>query len=263
MRHPLTPRPALPPRPPLILLPAMNQVVFSSDAPVVFLAAGAHHSMSVAEDGAVHTWGNGASGQLGHGDKLPRLTPTLVSRGAFGGEGRRRDAGQVLMGACGAFHSLAITRAGQLFSWGAGADSQLGHGDCECCVVPTLVDPRHFARASDKRGACVCSVAAGYMHSVCVTLDGRMYSWGAGNADEAGTTEPTGLGLGDLETRRVPAALPPTVFSCGGGNRIGRCRRLPPASALAFAMATHARLGADSAAHLLVVEVGLLRLIVW
>ena len=90
-----------------------------------------------------------------------------------------------------------------------------------------------------------------------------MYIGGAGNADEAGMTEPTGLGLGDVETRRVPASLSPAVFSCGGGNRIGRCRRLPPASALAFALATHARLGADSAAFLLVVQVGLLRLIVW
>jgi len=43
------------------------------------------YTMAVTEDGAVWTWGSPCCGQLGHDDRLPRLTPTRIPQAAFGG----------------------------------------------------------------------------------------------------------------------------------------------------------------------------------
>ena len=45
---------------------------------VVGVAAGAHHSIALAADGRVITFGSGASGKLGHGDDEDQMTPRVV-----------------------------------------------------------------------------------------------------------------------------------------------------------------------------------------
>ena len=45
---------------------------------VVGVAAGAGHSIALAADGRVFTFGKGRSGQLGHGDEENQLTPRVV-----------------------------------------------------------------------------------------------------------------------------------------------------------------------------------------
>ena len=45
---------------------------------VVGVAAGALHSIALAADGRVFTFGRGRDGQLGHGDEEDQLTPRVV-----------------------------------------------------------------------------------------------------------------------------------------------------------------------------------------
>ena len=45
----------------------------------VDIAAGAFHTMAVANDGRLYTWGSGTDGQLGHGNNQSQLVPALVS----------------------------------------------------------------------------------------------------------------------------------------------------------------------------------------
>ena len=52
---------------------------------------------------------------------------------------------------------------------------------------------------------------------------------------------PGGLGHADLADRLVPTPVSPRLL---GGARVGRCHGLAEEHALAFAMGTHARLGA-------------------
>ena len=53
-------------------------------ARIVAAAAGDYHSAATTEDGALWTWGTGASGQLGHGDAENRRVPTRVAQAGFG-----------------------------------------------------------------------------------------------------------------------------------------------------------------------------------
>jgi len=54
-------------------------------ARMFMVAAGAFHSAGVTGDVTLLTWGNGAEGQLGHGDSEDRLRQERISRELFGG----------------------------------------------------------------------------------------------------------------------------------------------------------------------------------
>ena len=75
---------------------------------------------------------------------------------------------------CTAFHALAVTTGGALFSWGDGGDGQLGHGSTEDDDVPRLV------RALE--GVPIASAAAGNRTSLALAHSGEMWSWGRGFA---------------------------------------------------------------------------------
>ncbi|XP_077997959.1 alsin-like isoform X2 [Glandiceps talaboti] len=66
----------------------------------------------------VWSWGKGSHGQLGQGDLLDRIVPTVI---------KALSAKNVIKLASGSSHSLALTSSGQVYSWGSNNDGQLGH----------------------------------------------------------------------------------------------------------------------------------------
>jgi len=125
--------------------------------------AGGFHSLAVAADGAVWSWGLGGDGRLGHGDGQNQLLPKKVEALA----GRR-----VIAVSAGAGHNLALTADGTVLSWGNGAYGKLGHGDAQEQPLPKKIEA--FA------GQCVVAVSAEAMHSLAVTASGAVLSWGQG-----------------------------------------------------------------------------------
>jgi hypothetical protein len=97
---------------------------------VVEVSCGGYHSVGRTLSGWVYSWGWGDNGQLGRGD-LGMLSsdkdhiPALVQgiRGAT-----RVSAGQLF--------SLAVTRDGNVYCWGAGGSGQLGLGTTASSNVP-------------------------------------------------------------------------------------------------------------------------------
>lgn len=76
------------------------------------------------------TFGGGEHGQLGHGDKVNKVTPTFVEalEGTF-----------VKQITCGWSHSVALTKGGEVFTWGNGDHGKLGHGSSKKLSQPELV----------------------------------------------------------------------------------------------------------------------------
>ena len=216
--------------------------------------AAPHHACR----GCGRAWGNGEYGKLGLGDTTKRTSPASLGAGALGGL-------KALQAACGDDHTLAVTEEGGLWSWGAGTYGRLGLGDERHQCLPVRVGSHHFS------GQRISMVAAGDAHSVALTELGALYTWGMGRlearhvsslhdpddsdfeeaSDEGGEDSdesedariPSGLGHADLQHKLVPTHVDPQHVAHA---RLGRCRNLPPAHALAFAMATHPRLGQDS-----------------
>ena len=169
---------------------------------VVAVSAGYAHSLALTADGALLSWGHGASGRLGHGDEQNQLLPKQVE--AFAGQ-------RVVAVSAGGFHSLAITADGALWSWGNGYYGRLGHGDEQRQLLPKKVEALAGRR--------VVAVSGSY-HSLAVTADGALWSWGY---------EAYGrLGHGDEQRQLLPkkveafAGQRVVAVSAAGGRSIAR-----------------------------------------
>ncbi|KAF5270348.1 hypothetical protein FQR65_LT05536 [Abscondita terminalis] len=129
------------------------------------------HFLVLTKDKMVYSWGNGNNGRLGHGDTLPKDEPTMIDVLAD------KDIIDIQ---CGATYSAAISDTGILYTWGRGNYGRLGHGKSTDCLVPTVV--------SGLTGQCVTKIACGSgdSHTLCITSDGCVYSWGDGDYGKLG-----------------------------------------------------------------------------
>jgi len=125
--------------------------------------------------------------------------------GAVGGTGgpsslaelfwRPSTADPITAIACGGGHCLALTRAGELLTWGSGRQGQLGHGDDADAPSPR---PIQMGRA----GLRFVSIAAGHAHSAATCSRFHLFTWGDGGDGRLGhdaseprrRTAPTELG---------------------------------------------------------------------
>ena len=101
---------------------------------VVQVTAGYGHTACLTADGLVYVCGCGDEGRLGVGDIQDtegRVVPTLV-RGEL--EGRK-----VLQVAAGGLHTMFVTVDGLVFACGYNGNGELGVGDIEDRLVPTLL----------------------------------------------------------------------------------------------------------------------------
>ena len=195
-------------------------------SPVVHASCGSCHTLALAQDGTVWTWGEGVWGQLGKGDTANCSVPAKLAPERFGGE-------RAVVLAAGSSHSVAVTELGGVCTWGYGGDGCLGHGDEFSRYVPT-----RLARFGPR----VVLAAAGDSHTVCVGEDGALWAWGwgalgqLGLGDNAGRLEPARVGGGDDtfggsrvllaacgENHTLCVGEDGTLWSCGSGafGRLG------------------------------------------
>ena len=99
---------------------------------VVDIDAGFRHSIAVTLEGEVYTWGKGCALGQGGDEDTRRLSPAKVTGGGL-------DGVVVVQVAAGFVHSMALTAAGDLYTWGNGVYGRLGHGDVETRSVPNVV----------------------------------------------------------------------------------------------------------------------------
>eukprot|EP00949_MAST-11_sp_MAST-11-sp1_P003455 g3455.t1 len=78
------------------------------------------------------------------------------------------------------FHTVCATQSGKVYCFGVGRGGKLGKGDEETYAVPVLVESGSLAKAR------VVQVAAAQFHSLAVTEDGRLFSWGSERVGQLG-----------------------------------------------------------------------------
>eukprot|EP00743_Colponemidia_sp_Colp-15_P002521 GILK01002733.1.p1 GENE.GILK01002733.1~~GILK01002733.1.p1 ORF type:complete len:871 (-),score=95.60 GILK01002733.1:101-2677(-) len=133
-------------------------------------ANGKHHALILTAKGEVWVMGGGSFGVAGLGGAASTDVPTIVHTL------KERFIKQV---ACGHFHSLALTDKGDLYAWGRGTSGQLGvrkGSDVE--TVPRFLNC--FS------GIAIQAVACGAAHSLALSEDGRVFSWGEGTSGQLG-----------------------------------------------------------------------------
>uniref|UniRef100_A0AAX7SJ16 HECT domain-containing protein n=1 Tax=Astatotilapia calliptera TaxID=8154 RepID=A0AAX7SJ16_ASTCA len=153
---------------------------------IAMVSCGRGHSMAVNEQGQLFAWGAGDGGQLGLGTtettvRIPRCP--LVKRLCD------HRISQVM---CGNQHCIALSRDGQLFTWGQNTSGQLGLGKGE----PSKLFPHPLKSLA---GIPLAQITAGGDHSFALSLSGAVFGWGKNRAGQ--------LGLNDKQDRAVPCHI--------------------------------------------------------
>lgn len=147
--------------------------------PVAAIACGGNHSFLISKSSAVFGWGRNNCGQLGLNDETNRAYPTQLKT--------LRTLG-VRFVACGDEYSVFLTNEGGVFTCGAGAYGQLGHGFNSNEMLPRMV--------MELMGSTISQVACGNRHTLAlVPSRGRIYGFGLGSSGQLGTRSTNNLNL--------------------------------------------------------------------
>lgn len=219
----------------------------------------------VLETGRAHVMGISVCGQLGLGDTAVHRSLTCLEFPS--------PVLQLSM----YYHGVAVTRNGDLYTWGRNDCYQCGTGDTRQSCTPLLVHGPWSSRG-------VSSFACGSLHTVLVDMEGAAFTAGLcfttrdqfirtftrvpglpkivavasadtravfvctdGGVHESGACA---SGFSDVPEQRVLRTVPSRMALQMSGASLAP-RAIHPAKMLAFAMGLHQRLGAESACRVL------------
>lgn len=161
-----------------------EQVVALDAQNIVAVSCGESHTLALNDKGQIYAWGMGSDGQLGLNNfeecvRVPRNIKSLSDV-------------QIAQVACGYRHSHALSKGGQVYSWGQNRFGQLGLGmDGHSISSPQLIQ--------SLQGIPFAQISAGGAHSFALTLSGAVFGWGRNKFGQ--------LGLNDNNDRHFPALL--------------------------------------------------------
>eukprot|EP00462_Mataza_sp_D1_P026528 CAMPEP_0175126488 /NCGR_PEP_ID=MMETSP0087-20121206/3883_1 /TAXON_ID=136419 /ORGANISM="Unknown Unknown, Strain D1" /LENGTH=479 /DNA_ID=CAMNT_0016408409 /DNA_START=166 /DNA_END=1602 /DNA_ORIENTATION=+ len=135
---------------------------------IVEVACGGAHTVCLADNGRIWSWGWAKYGQTGHGDrdrstnKLPRMIQDELAR-------------DIIKISAGAKHTVAVNKKGLCISFGCGEHGQTGQGDNhDPILVPTRIQSLQDANKV------ITQVACGSIHTCFITDDGEVWLCGFG-----------------------------------------------------------------------------------
>jgi alpha-tubulin suppressor-like RCC1 family protein len=162
------------------------------------VSAGLSFSLAVTDNGQVFAWGYNENGQLGDGTTANRYVPVSVVSGS-----------KIRMVSAGRHHSLAVTEDGDVLAWGCNEHGRLGDGTMANRYLPISV--------TSGIGSKVKTVSAGGHHSLTVTENGEVFSWGYNAYGQRGdgttTDKPDPLQIRDFSFLKLKI-----VAVAAGGN---------------------------------------------
>lgn len=139
------------------------------DARIVQVAAGHSHSLALDDEGRIHAWGSNHLGQLGS-------SPDGAPCGSWAGHPVLIEAGfKAVQVDAGMHYSVAVSDAGEVFTWGWNGMCQLATEGSECSDKPLRVAG---LPAIDR-------VSAGY-HHVMASRDNAVFTWGSNQHSACG-----------------------------------------------------------------------------
>ncbi|KAL9241699.1 hypothetical protein vseg_015777 [Gypsophila vaccaria] len=183
------------------LVPRMVQGPWSEK--IKHIATSGTHTAAITESGELYTWGREeGDGRLGLG---PGRGPDQAGGLSTPGKVKALPV-PVAAVACGGFFTMALTEQGQLWCWGANSNYELGTGD-----KVGGWKPRQNPSLENLR---VVQVACGGYHTLALTDDGKVLSWGHGGRGQ--------LGHSSIQNEKVPKIIEALAeenvvsIACGG-----------------------------------------------
>ena len=138
---------------------------------------GVSSSAAITSEGRIFTWGENASGQLGDGTISNKSTPVDITEKFTLDEDEK-----VVDVSLGYVHMGALTSKGRLFTWGNNTYGQLGNGTNNLQINPTEITSYLNLNSSET----LISVRLGGYHTMVVTSDDRVFTWGNNTKGQLG-----------------------------------------------------------------------------
>ncbi|XP_070638234.1 probable E3 ubiquitin-protein ligase HERC4 isoform X4 [Bos indicus] len=206
-----------------------EQVVALDAQNIVAVSCGEAHTLALNDKGQVYAWGLDSDGQLGllGSEECIRVPRNIKSLSDI----------QIVQVACGYYHSLALSKASEVFCWGQNKYGQLGLGiDCKKQASPQLI--------KSLLGIPFMQIAAGGAHSFVLTLSGAIFGWGRNKFGQ--------LGLNDENDRYVPNLLKSLrtqkiVYICCGEDHTAALTK--EGGVFTFGAGGYGQLGHNSTSH--------------
>ncbi|MDR1152430.1 MAG: Ig-like domain-containing protein [Bifidobacteriaceae bacterium] len=166
------------------------------DTPVIAVSAGFQHTAVLTSDGAIYTSGDSGRGRLGDGK-----TPEYDTSWKQGWESTKVAAEGLTFTAvaAGYEHTLALSDQGEVYAWGADFAGQLGpqgafkpwfdFDDINSYNVPGTW--RSLTPVKVTGLPPITQVAAGNDHSVALSADGHVWTWGWNSYGQLGNGKTT------------------------------------------------------------------------
>lgn len=176
---------------------------------IVQVAAGGPHGLALTREGSVLAWGQNNLCQLGQGNSAATPLAALPVLGPNG----TGTLGGIVMVAGGGNHSLALDSSGRIYSWGLGAQGQLGDGPSQprsmsasrTCIPELVLDAAGTAPLAGVR-----AIYGTTSNSIALMPDGRVLIWGLRSTND--------LGQGPGATVPLYQGLPLTVLNEAGSG---------------------------------------------
>jgi len=132
--------------------------------------------------GGSYWWGGGA---LGQGNHDTQREPALVERLVELGE-------EVVQVACGAEHTVALTRGGNVYTCGRGSFGRLGRGETSDALDFEIME--YFGQSNDSvlnpaEASTIVKVGAGENFSAAMSSHGELWLWGRNDFGQLGLGE--------------------------------------------------------------------------
>jgi len=119
------------------------------------------------EDGMLYSWGSNIYGQIGDGSYQERHQPVAVfMEGVLSGK-------TITTASAGRFHVVALANDTMMYAWGLNIGGRLGDGS-----AINRKEPVSVVMKGDLKRKRVVQIAAGDVHTVALTSDGTLFSWG-------------------------------------------------------------------------------------
>lgn len=202
------------------------------------IAAGYHHTVALLSDNSVMDWGLNNKGQLGANSQM------LVTQNSNVPKQVSLAPSAMTAIAAGYQHTVTLKDDGTVWAWGWNLLGALGYSSVDCA---NPVYGQFFWTCSDVPTqltgitGSVTAIAGGFDHTLAVTSDGQVWSWGRNDTGQLGTLNVScnksitqiltiyDVTLGDLvfspsdaacNTTPVPVnAIPGTITAVSAGTR--------------------------------------------
>ena len=168
---------------------------------ITAISAGYSHSLALASDGTVYSWGYNSSGQLGNNSTATSTVPVAVTT-----TGTPMSGKTITAIAAGSYHSLALASDGTVYTWGYNNYGQLGNNSTTTSYVPVAITTTGVLA-----GKTIIAIAGGSSHSLALASDGTVYTWGYNNYGQLGNNSTTTSTVPVAVTTTGTSALAPSV----------------------------------------------------